>query len=295
MPFVENHGARIYWDEQGHGDPLLLIMGLGFSSCMWHRSRPVLAAHYHTIALDNRGVGRSDVPTGSYPIPLMASDAAAVLDAAGIGSAHLFGVSMGGMIAQEFALQYPKRVRSLILGCTAAGGPTAVRAEPEATQLLMARDKLSPAQAAEAAVPFIYDSATSRERIDEDLAIRRPWFPRPEAYVAQLEGILAWESYSRLSQITAPTLVIHGERDRLVPPGNGQLVAERIPGAKLVMIAHASHLFTTDQPEAAHRAILEFLNARAGTTRGDNEHKRDGVSRVLPFPGNRSAKEKASC
>jgi len=242
-------------------------MGLGYPSCMWHRTQPVLAEQYQTIALDNRGVGRSDVPPGPYPIALMASDAAAVLDAAGIESAHVFGVSMGGMIAQEFTLQYPARVRSLILGCTAAGGPTVVRAGPEATQMLMGRDKMSPEQAAEAAIPFIYDSATPRERIDEDIAIRRPWFPRPEAYIAQLQGILAWEAYGRLSGISAPTLVIHGESDQLVPPGNGKLIAERIPNAKLVMIPNASHLFFTDQTETVHRVILEFLNARAGLTK----------------------------
>src|SRR5215472_9349403 len=200
MPFVENQSSKIYWDEEGTGAPVLLIMGLGYPSQMWFRTRPLLAARHRTIALDNRGVGRSDIPTGPYPIALMASDAKAVLDAAGEASAHVYGVSMGGMIAQAFALQYPNRVRSLILGCTAAGGPTAVRAEPEVTQLLMARGTMTPDEAAEAAIPFIYDNATPRERINEDLAIRRPWFPRPEAYIAQLQGILAWESYSRLPQ-----------------------------------------------------------------------------------------------
>ena len=111
-------------------------------------------------------------------------------------------------------------------------------------------------------MPFIYDSATSRERIDEDLAMRRDWFPKPEAYLAQLSGILSWEAYSRLYQISVPTLVIHGESDRLVPTGNGKLIAERIPGAKLVLLPHASHIFTTDQPEASHQAILEFLAAQ---------------------------------
>src|ERR1700751_416956 len=157
MAFVENQGARIYWDEQGQGEPVLLIMGLGYPSAMWYRTRPALAARYRTIAMDNRGVGRSDTPPGPYSIRLMAWDAAAVLNAAGIERAHVFGVSMGGMIAQEFVLQYPRRVLSLILGCTAAGGPTAVRAEPEAIQMLMRREKISPEQAAEAAVPFIYD------------------------------------------------------------------------------------------------------------------------------------------
>ncbi len=261
MTFVESQGAKIYWDEQGQGPPLLLIMGLGYPSYMWHRTRPVLAAQYRTIALDNRGVGRSDVPPGPYPIALMASDAAAVLDAAGVESAHVFGLSMGGMIAQEFALQYPKRVRSLILGCTAPGGPHAVQAEPEAIRILKARD-MSPGEVAEAVLPFIYDPATPREWIDQDLAIRKQWFPRPEAYTAQLQGIIAWEAHSRLPQITAPTLVIHGESDRLVPPANGKLIAARIPGARLVMLPRASHIFMTDQTELAHRAVLDFLGAQ---------------------------------
>jgi 3-oxoadipate enol-lactonase len=278
MAFVDNQGARIYWDEQGRGEPVLLIMGLGYPSAMWYRIRPALSARYRTIAFDNRGIGQSDVPPGPYPIALMASDAKAVMDAAGIESAHVFGVSMGGMIAQEFALQYPKRVLSLILGCTAAGGPTAVRAEPEAIQMLMRREKMSPEQAAEAAVPFIYDPTIARERIDEDLAIRRPWFPSPEGYAAQLQGILGWESYSRINQIVAPTLVIHGESDRLVPPGNAKLIAERIPGAKLVMIPHASHLFLTDQTEVSHHAILQFLNEQAGSAGSDAGSEKEKVS-----------------
>jgi pimeloyl-ACP methyl ester carboxylesterase len=278
MAFVENQGAKIYWDEQGQGEPVLLIMGLAYPSQMWYRTRPLLASRYRTLVLDNRGIGRSDIPPGPYPIALMASDAAAVLDAAGIESAHVFGVSMGGMIAQEFALQYPARVRSLILGCTAAGGPTAVRAEPEAIQMLMRREKMSPEQAAEASVPFIYDPATPRERIDEDVAIRRPWFPSAAGYAAQLQGILGWEAYSRINQIVAPTLVIHGESDRLIPPGNASLIAERIPVAKLVMIPHASHLFLTDQTEVSHHAILQFLNEQAGSAGSDAGSEKEKVS-----------------
>jgi 3-oxoadipate enol-lactonase len=266
MPFVENQGAKIYWDQhwnqQGQGDPVLLIMGLGYPSQMWYRTRPGLAETYRTIAVDNRGVGRSDMPPGPYGIALMASDALAALDAAGVDRAHVYGISMGGMIAQEFALQYPDRVRSLILGCTAAGGPNAVRAEPEATEMLMARGKMTPQEAAEAAVPFIYHRDTPRARIDEDMAVRRDWLARPEAYVNQLAGILKWEAYSRLDQVRAPTLVIHGDSDRLVAPGNAQLIAGRIPGAKLVIIPNASHIYTTDQPEASQQAVLNFLNLR---------------------------------
>jgi 3-oxoadipate enol-lactonase len=262
MALVENQDAKIYWDEQGQGEPILLIMGLGWASAMWHRSRPVLTQTHRTVALDNRGAGRSDVPAGPYSIALMASDAAAVLAAAGINSAHVFGVSMGGMIAQEFALKYPERVRSLILGCTAAGGPTALRAEPEVLEVLTRRD-LSPDDSVAASDPFIYDSSTPRERLDEDTAIRKQWWPNPVGYMAQLQGLMSWESYSRLPQIAAPTLVIHGETDRLVPPGNARLIADNIRGAKLVMIPHASHIFATDQPEAVHSAVLEFLSAHS--------------------------------
>ena len=259
MSFINNQGAKIYWDEQGEGEPVLLIMGLGYPSVMWYRTRPLLASRYRTIALDNRGVGLSDMPPGTYPIALMAADAVAVLDASGCGRAHVYGVSMGGMIAQEFALQYPNRVRSLILGCTAAGGPYAIRSEREVTEFLIARANQNQEAAAEASVPFIYDADTARERIDEDLAVRKEWLPKPEAYLAQLQGILAWESFSRLDQIRAPTLVIHGLSDRLVPSGNGELIAGRIPGARLVLLPHAGHIFTTDQTEAAHEAILSFL------------------------------------
>jgi 3-oxoadipate enol-lactonase len=262
MAFLHNQGARIYWDEQGSGDPILLIMGLGYPSYLWHRTRPTLKERYRTIALDNRGSGQSDAPPGPYSIALMASDAAAALDAAGVERAHVFGLSMGGMIAQEFALQYPARVRSLILGCTAPGGPNAVRAEKRVTEILMGIG-LGPEEHARAMRPYVYDSSTPLERIEEDLAIRRQWFPKPEAYKAQLQGIYAWEAYSRLQKIAAPTLVIHDETDQLVPVGNGELIAARINGSQLVKLPHASHIFTTDQPEASRKAVMEFLSQQS--------------------------------
>ena len=261
MPFVLNEGVKIYWDECGSGDPLLLLMGLSYPSYMWHRSRPVLAQHYRTIAFDNRGIGQSDVPPGAYSMRLMASDAAAVLDAAGVEAAHVFGLSMGGMIAQEFALQYPKRVRSLILGCTAAGGPHAVKAEAAVTETLL-RQGMTPEESRAAITPFIYDSGTPPERIDEDMTIRMKWYPTPQGYAGQLQAIFGWEAYSRIAQISVPTVVIHGETDRLIPAANAKLIADRIPGAKLVLIPQASHIFDTDQPAAALQAILEFLGAQ---------------------------------
>jgi 3-oxoadipate enol-lactonase len=259
MPFADNDGTQIYWTETGSGHPLLLIMGLGYSHEMWHRVTPVLSRHFRTILFDNRGVGRSDIPAGPYPIDVMAADAAAVLDAASVERAHVFGISMGGMIAQEFALQYPGRVNKLVLGCTACGGPKAVRAEAEVNAVLMNRSNMPQEAAIQAAIPYIYDSHTPGERIEEDLVIRRRTFPEGRSYNAQLQGILAWYCYDRLSNISAPTLVIHGQSDRLVPPGNGKLIAESIPGAKLVLLPNASHIFTTDQLDAALSEVMSFL------------------------------------
>ncbi|MGA3091001.1 MAG: alpha/beta hydrolase [Terriglobales bacterium] len=280
MSLVENQGAKIYWDETGQGEPLLLIMGLGYGSALWHRIRPALASQFRTIAFDNRGVGWSDVPAGPYSIATMAADAAAVLDAAGASEAHIFGVSMGGMIAQEFALQYPLRTRSLILGCTSPGGPSALRAERKVGDILLARG-ISLEQAREAILPYIYDANTPRESIEEDLKIRRRSLPTIEGYTAQLQAVLAWEGYSRIDQIKTPTLVIHGKSDQLVPPGNGELLAGRIPGAKLVLLGHASHIFLTDQAEAAQREILEFLFLQ-----GERESRSSTVTSATEVRGN---------
>ena len=198
MPYAENSSVRIYWEEHGQGDSLLLIMGLGYTLEMWHRTTPVLSQHYRTIVFDNRGVGRSDVPPGAYSIPAMAADAAAVMDSAGVDRAHVFGVSMGGMIAQEFALQYPRRVRSLILGCTSHGGPEAVLADSEVLTTLAAR-AMSGEEGVRAMVSFVYDPGTPSERIEEDLAIRGRTFPT-------IQGLF-WSASSHLRvRITQPAL-----------------------------------------------------------------------------------------
>lgn len=259
MPYTINDGTRIYWEETGAGKPVLLIMGLGYTLEMWHRTRPVLEQRYRVIVFDNRGVGRSDTPPGPYSIAVMAADAAAVLDAAAVARARIVGVSMGGMIAQEFALRYPERVERLVFGCTSCGGANAVPGEPEALQLLKGRAEMAPEEACRVAVPYIYDASTPRERIDEDLAIRLAHYPSRDGYLAQVQAILAWSSFDRLGQIRAPALVIHGEMDRLIPPANGRILAERIAGAKLVLLAQASHIFVTDQPAAAHATVLQFL------------------------------------
>ena len=260
MPYALNAGTRIYWEERGQGDPLLLIMGLGATMDLWHRVTPMVSPTYRTILLDNRGAGRSDAPPGPYSIPQMAEDALAVLDAANVSTARVFGASMGGMIAQELALNHPERVHSLILGCTAAGGKAVVPADREVVAALTDRTALPPDQAARVMVPFTYDVSTPRALVEEDCAIRERTAIGDEAFSAQYQAIRAWPgTIDRLGALAMPVLVIHGETDRLVPAENGRILARAIPHSRLVMIPNASHIFFTDQPGASKDAILSFL------------------------------------
>jgi pimeloyl-ACP methyl ester carboxylesterase len=275
VPHVTSAGVKIYWEEadvvppsthSAQSDrilsPLLLIMGLGATLEWWQRLIPILAPRYRTIVYDNRGVGRSDVPPGPYSIPQMAEDAVAVMAAAGIASAHVFGASMGGMIAQELALNHPSRVRSLILGCTACGGAHVVPASKEVGAALSARSTMTREAAMWVMAPYTFDAGTPRERVAEDIAVRLAATVTNEGYFAQFAAIRAWSgTHDRLPGIAMPTLVVHGETDLLVPVENGRIIARAIPHARLVTIPQASHIFFTDQFRASTDAILSFLDA----------------------------------
>jgi pimeloyl-ACP methyl ester carboxylesterase len=196
----------------------------------------------------------------------MADDALAVLDAAGAEQAHVFGVSMGGLIAQELALRHPERIAKLVLGCTHPGGRDAMRMEPAAATMLMDRTPRSAREAAEASVPFIYSPETSRDDIDADLTARLRYPLRAAAYWGQLDAMRQHEgTLSRLPQVTAPTLVMHGTADGLVQPGNAELIATAIPGARLVWLEGASHVFWTDQPVRTVELINAFLAEAPGS------------------------------
>lgn len=262
MPILDRGDAQIWWEAEGEGEPLLLIQGLGYPSDMWYRLLPELTPRFRTIRFDNRGVGRTGVPPGPYPVEVMADDALAVLTAAGEESAHVFGASMGGFIAQEVALRAPERVRSLILGCTGTGGEDMVAAEPAAMEMVMARATMTPEDAAEVAIPFVYASSTPRSVIDEDFAVRMARPTSPEGYTNQVMGVSTWTGgAARLASVTVPTLVIHGVEDRLVNPANAEVLGRAIPGAKVVLLEGASHVFFSDQPAASAKAILEFLDS----------------------------------
>ena len=261
MPYVQRGDARIFWDAGGSGEPVLLIMGLGYPSEMWYRLLPALVDRYRAIYVDNRGVGRTGVPPGPYDIETMADDAACVIEEAGEHSAHVVGASMGGIIAQELALRHPERVRSLLLACTLPGGKETAPASSEALSLLTSRGEMTPREAAEAAVPFVYAPDTDRALIDEDIELRMKNPTEPRGYVNQILAIQShMGTYSRLGEISVPTLVIHGTADRLVNPDNARILAGRIPGASLEYIEGASHILFTDRTAQARKLVRAFLD-----------------------------------
>jgi pimeloyl-ACP methyl ester carboxylesterase len=255
----------LHWERTGSGPPVLLIMGLGLSGGAWWRTVPVLARDLAVITFDNRGVGRSRALLHAYTTEAMADDARAVLDSAGVERAHVYGISLGGMVAQQLALRHPERVRSLVLGATHPGGPHTVRPDGDVVAFLRHRLAMRHEEAAWGSVPFNYSErarAEHPERIAADLAERLS-HPFPvQAYRAQMWAGALHDCYDRLNRIAAPTLVVHGSEDRLIPVENGRLLAERIPGARLLELEGTGHLYPTEAPEV-DETIARFMLARS--------------------------------
>lgn len=238
-------------------------MGLAYPAAMWWRLIPALAERHRVLRLDNRGAGLTgDVAGGPYTVETMAGDCLAVLDEARVERAHVVGMSMGGLIAQEVAFCAPGRVRSLCLMATHVGTAHAVW-DDEALAILENRGSVSAREAAELSLPFNYAPTTPRERIEEDWEVRLPLAATPAGYLNQLAGASAWSGLERLGGVAVPTLVLHGELDRLVPPDNGRMLAAAIAGAELTLVAGANHLLMTDQPEQVETALLDWLQRQS--------------------------------
>ncbi len=240
------------YERSGAGSPLLLIMGMSGTALHW--GEPFLAPireDFDVIAYDHRGVGASTPLDGPITIKELAEDAAGLLDALELDSAHVMGISMGGMIAQELALAQPERVRTLTLGCTYCGGEGSALAAPEALQALseamMSGDR-------ERALRAGFEINISPERVDDEqlyarfLEIGNERAVAVAVVMAQMQACLAHDTNARLPSLTMPTLVLHGTEDRLLPVQNGRLIASRIPGSRLEIFDGAGHLFFWEQP-----------------------------------------------
>lgn len=266
MPEAQSNGITINYRRQGQGAPLVLIAGLGYSQWMWHRMAPILAEQFEVITFDNRGVGGSDKPPGPYNAQMLAADTAGLLQALDVPQAAIMGHSMGGFVAQALALEFPEVVQRLILSATNFGGPNHVPTSQEAMAILLdsSGDRLARFQRG-LSVSTAPGFAERQPQVVADIRSYHEENPQPpEAYQAQLAiglGLFSAEAAfeERLPQVEAPTLILSGEHDRVVPPQNAALLAQKIPKSTVHVLPGAGHLFPLETPAEAARIVAQFL------------------------------------
>ncbi len=283
---------RLWYERSGEGEPLLLITGFTISSAVFDPVLELYEPRFDCIRYDNRGSGRSDSPLWPTSMPELAHDAVRLLDALGIPSAHVYGVSMGGMIAQELAIRHPERVRGLVLGATTPGGPRAVRpARAELTALGAAATKAlsQPGRPWLGAMLFSPEFRRDQpERTRELLGHFAAHRARPRGITAHWWASVYHDTVSRLGQIQAPTLVMHGARDAMSPIANARLLAERIPDAELALVAGAGHAYALERPRESLELMTRWLGSRepiaTGTAHTGITARAEPVTRALGLP-----------
>jgi 3-oxoadipate enol-lactonase len=267
VPTVRTAAAELHYERAGSGDPLLLIQGMSGTHVSW--GDPFLAPlreEFDVVAFDNRGIGLSAPIDGAFTIVEMAEDAAGLMDGLEIESAHVVGISMGGMIAQELALAEPERLRSLTLGCTYCGGPGSQLMPQASVEILAAgmtsgdRDKairaswevnLSPAfRADESRYAAFYEMATSVPAAKRTIEL-------------QAQAIFGHDASARLGEISTPTLIVHGTEDGVLPYPNGEMIAALMPAARFETLDGIGHMFWWERPERSAELIREHALAAA--------------------------------
>ncbi len=265
MPKVTANGIEIYYESHGEGQPLVLISGIGYTNWQWHRMVPYLADRFRVITFDNRGVGQTDKPAGPYSAHMLAADTVGLLDTLDIEKAIIMGHSMGGFIAQALAIEFPHKVDKLILCSTSFGGPRQVPVTPEAMKVLtdVSGDPLTRFRNG----LFI---STAPGWAEQNQDIIQEWIEwraanpiEPAPYQAQLAiGLDLMKEEAafehQLPRIHAPTLILFGQYDMVVPPGNATLLAEKIADSSVVILPNAGHFFPIEVPGAASQAVIEF-------------------------------------
>ncbi len=253
------NGVNLSYEAQGEGVPLVLIMGLGSDRRAWRFQLPALKKHFRVVTYDARGIGESDRPPGPYTTRQMADDAVGLMDLLSIQKAHVLGVSMGGMVAQELAINYPERVSKLVLGCTCACTDAANGETPAWAAAL--KDLAD----SKRALPMNLLFSTWIWRAIGFVVVRRQFARTIDSnragFVAQRQACAAHNTLDRLGSITAPTLVIGGAADRVLWPSSSDTLARLIPGATLVKIPGGSHMFMAEGKGRFNREVLAFLGA----------------------------------
>jgi 3-oxoadipate enol-lactonase len=266
---ARNGAVALAYDVRGHGPPLVLVQGLGIGRWGWQPVADRLARRFQVITIDNRGIGASDAPPGSYSTRVMAEDVVAVLDDAGVGSASVVGTSLGGMVAQELALAHPGRVDRLVLVATIPGGRLTAPMPLKTAYLLT----LAPLLASEARLRGFVENTLGpqtvrrRTKVVERLIAHKRAHPQSEqAWRAQAAAGVLFDPGGRQRRITQPTLILRGTADQVVNPVNAELLANLIPDVRLQYFDGAGHLLYWDEPKRFVRVVTGFLTDRAVST-----------------------------
>lgn len=262
--YADNDGVTIAWGARGpdSGRPILLVHGLGYARWGWEPVIDRLAVAHRVVAFDNRGIDDSDVPEGPYTAQTMATDAIAVLDAAGIQRAHVIGASLGGMIAQELALGWPERVDHLVLAATTPGGDLAHPIPAATLDLISNMPRMQPADAMRAAVDNALGTVAgaAREHLVERIMAHRLASPQdPAGWQAQAHAGTTHDAGDRVGDIAHPTLVAHGTADAVVDPRNADVLARLIDDVVVHLFPGAGHLFFWEHPNEFVTTVQTFL------------------------------------
>lgn len=262
MPTAGVAGVELHYERAGAGEPLLLIQGMGGTRLSWGEAfLGPLRESFDCISFDNRGIGLSGAVTDPFSTAEMAVDALALLDALEVERAHVLGISMGGMIAQELALASPDRVRTLMLGCTYCGGPGSKLMDPAdfgpLAEAMASGDRERVFRASwEVNLSPGFRAEESRYAAFAEMAAGAP--ASREVIELQMQAIFGHDTNERLSSLALPTLVLHGSFDRVLPVANGRLIASLVPGARLEIFEDVGHMFWWEQPARSAELIREF-------------------------------------
>lgn len=265
MPRTQAGSINLNYETSGEGEPLLLIMGFGMPGAAWIPMIPLMPG-FKCIYFDNRGTGDSDKPQGPYTVADMAEDAGNLLSALDIPRAKIYGVSMGGMIAQELAIRRPENVIKVVLGCTTPGAPHGKAPEPEVVAKLADGLKLmtsDPDKAFDMIMPILYpvEFVAAHPGLKALMVMGAKMAPPTpsETIDRLLAGLPQFDVYDRLPQIKCPVLIVHGDSDMLVPSANAAIIKNQISQAEIFMIPNAGHGYQAADPEGIHQKIVDWL------------------------------------
>lgn len=268
MPKIHANGIDLYYEIHGSGEPVVLIGGLGADTFLWFRQTPELCKQFQVIVFDSRGAGQSDKPVEPYSIRIFADDTAGLLQGLGISRAHAVGGSLGGLIAQEFALAYPEMVNRLVLVSTGFGGPH--MAKPSLLDmipmLLTMRRSGDPARDIQRSFELFTSKAwcqTHPDLVGQYVAWRVAHPQPPDAYKRQQAAVKTYNAEDRVGQIKAPTLIVHGGKDRVVPVRNAHLLSAKLPQAQLVIFPEGGHACIVDHAEQFNETVTWFLQGES--------------------------------